>query len=71
MDEAIQYYEKVVDSFKALTEIFPFPGGGDPKDPNNAQSAIQLLSNAKVAEEQGLSALEKLLNVLKSVKRVR
>lgn len=65
--ESIQHYEKVVDSFKALTEIFPFPGGGDPKDPKNAQSAIQLLSNAKDAEEQGLFALEKLLYALKSL----
>lgn len=67
LGEAIQHYEKVVDSFKALTEIFPFPGGGDPKDPNNAQRAIQLLSNAKAAEEHGLFALEKLYTALIAV----
>lgn len=57
---AIRHYKKVDESMQGLSHLFPFPSGGDPKDKQNIERAIDLLHEAKTAEAKGLQTLEML-----------
>lgn len=59
--DAAILYEEVAEAFVQLRSLFPFPEGGNPKDPNNADRAIQLLRQAQAAETKGVEELEHLL----------
>lgn len=63
--EAKEHYEKTAAALVELREMFPFPQGGQPNDPEAADRAIEMLQTAKKAEEQGIDVLEKLLKFMK------
>lgn len=58
--KCVGQYEAVAAALKGLAELFPFPGGGDPKDPGNIINAIKFLEGAKRAEAEGLMWLKQL-----------
>jgi hypothetical protein len=58
--KAAAQYSKVVHCFEQLQMMFPFPQGGNPNDPEQAGKAIELLKEAKAAEENGIALLEEL-----------
>jgi len=58
--DALRHYEKVAEALQGLARLFPFPEGGNPKDTQNIDKAVQLLQEAKRAEAEGLLALEQL-----------
>jgi hypothetical protein len=58
--EAAEHYAVVAEGFRQLRELFPFPQGGNPKDPETADHAIKLLIKAKEAETRGVEVLEQL-----------
>jgi RNA polymerase sigma factor (sigma-70 family) len=60
LSDALRHYEKVAAALQGLAHLFPFPGGGNPKDAQNIDKAVQLLQEAKRAEAEGLLALEQL-----------
>ncbi len=64
--EAAAHYQRVADSLVPLREMFPFPQGGDPADPANADRAVELLRAAHEAESQGIIVLEQLLDFMKA-----
>ena len=64
--EAAAHYQRVADSLVLLREMFPFPQGGDPADPANADRAAELLRAAHEAESQGIAVLEQLLDFMKA-----
>lgn len=64
--EAAAHYETVAEALSDLREIFPFPQGGQPKNPILADSAIKLLNIAREAETKGIEVLEKLLHFMKA-----
>jgi hypothetical protein len=64
--EAAVHYEAVADTFGKLREIFPFPEGGTPKEPEIADYTIDLLQKAKEAEIKGEKVLEQLLDFMKA-----
>jgi hypothetical protein len=64
--EAAEHYAVVADKFAEMLALFPFPHGGNPKDPETADQAIQWLRQAKEAEEKGVAVLEKMLNFMKA-----
>lgn len=63
--EARKHYAVVAEAFDELRGMFPFPSGGSPKDPDQADRAIRLLQTAKQAETAGVEALEKLHQFMK------
>lgn len=60
------HYDTVAAIFAELREIFPFPHGGNPKVPEIADRAIELLKAAQEAETKGVAVLEKFLNFMKA-----
>lgn len=60
LSDALHHYVTVALTLTALSHLFPFPEGGDPKEAKNVEKAVQLLQNAKKAEEKGLMALAQL-----------
>jgi len=62
--EAARHYSAVARSFEALRMLFPFPSGGDPANPAQADAAIRLLQEAKEAETEGLAFLQQVLDLL-------
>ena len=64
--EAAEHYATVAEAFAELRSMFPFPQGGNPKDPKTADHAIGLLKRAKEAETKGVEVLEKLLGFMKA-----
>lgn len=71
LDEAIteiaRQYGVVAASFVELREMFPFPGGGTPKDPVQADAAARLLQQAKEAEMAALEQMEAVLQQFEEV----
>jgi len=65
MGEAAKHYEAVAVAFGELREMFPFPNGGTPKEPEAADRAIKLLEEAKAAETKGVEQLEALFYFMK------
>mgnify|MGYP001362355374 CR=1 FL=1 len=57
-------YDAVADELAELTLRFPFPTGGNPNDPEQAEAAIANLTTARAAEEQGVAKLEEMLKLL-------
>jgi hypothetical protein len=64
--EAAVHYDAVAALFAELREMFPFPQGGTPKDPETADRAIALLKQALEAETKGVAALEQFLDFMKA-----
>ncbi|GEL77841.1 hypothetical protein [Tenuibacillus multivorans] len=62
--QVAQEYQKVADHLGELVYLFPFPHGGDPNNPKNAQFAIEQLKQAKKYETQATEGLEKMKEVL-------
>jgi len=65
--DAAGHYEAVAEALQGLAELFPFPGGGDPKDADNIVKAVKLLQEAKRAEAEGLNALKQLRECIASL----
>lgn len=63
--EAKKHFAVVAEAFDELRTMFPFPQGGSPKDPAQADRAIELLKVAHEAEVQGIEALERLQDFMK------
>ncbi len=63
--EAALHYEAVAETLGKMRELFPFPEGGQPKDPDTADRAIVLLRQAHEAETKGLEQLEQLFHFMK------
>jgi hypothetical protein len=63
--EAAQHYEVTAEALGGLKELFPFPKGGQPKDPDSADLAILLLRQAQEAETKGVEQLEQLFHFMK------
>ncbi|RCX17016.1 RNA polymerase sigma factor (sigma-70 family) [Fontibacillus phaseoli] len=62
--EAADYYGKATDALRQMCKLFPFPGGGNPGEPEVKEIGLQLLEKAKVDEVQGLQILEALFLLL-------
>ncbi|CAG7652115.1 hypothetical protein PAESOLCIP111_06460 [Paenibacillus solanacearum] len=67
--QAARHYDKVSGCFGAFRNRFPFPKGGDPNDPEQAEAAIQLLTEARAEEGKGVGCLEKMLQILNNQAR--
>jgi hypothetical protein len=63
---AAEQYAVVAEALGQLRDLFPFPQGGKPKDPETADHAIELLIQAKAAETKGVEALELLYDFMKA-----
>lgn len=63
-DEAAAHFEQAASALGAMRAMFPFPHGGEPNDPNEADAAIRLLKQTKTAEEQAVSVMERMLDRL-------
>ncbi|GAB2718020.1 hypothetical protein ACFQWB_14320 [Paenibacillus thermoaerophilus] len=61
---AADHYQAVFDALAELPQLYPFPQGGNPNVPANADYSIAVLQRAKAAEERGVEALERMLGVL-------
>jgi hypothetical protein len=64
--EAFLHYKIAAESLIELRNMFPFPQGGNPKDPVVADQAIELLKIARDAELQGVMVLEGFLDFMKA-----
>lgn len=64
-EEAAKHYGEVATFLGELREMFPFPQGGTPKDPETADRAIKLIRKAHAAETKGLEQLEALFHFMK------
>jgi hypothetical protein len=62
--EAALYYRQTSDTLAQLLPRFPFPHGGEPNDPQEAELAIQLLIKAKSEETNGVTIMKKMLDVM-------
>jgi RNA polymerase sigma factor (sigma-70 family) len=58
--EAAGWYENIAAALGELCGLFPFPTGGSPNDPVQAEMAIQILERVKQEEEAAISELIKL-----------
>lgn len=63
-DKAAFYYRNAADALRLMCKLFPFPGGGDPTDPQVRESGLQLLKQAKFNEGQGLQFLKSMFLLL-------
>lgn len=64
--EAAAHYERTAAALVELRELFPFPQGGQPEDPDTAARAVSLLKTARDAEILGVDVLERLLGFMKA-----
>jgi hypothetical protein len=58
--EAARWYENIAAALGELCSLFPFPTGGSPNDPVQAEIGIQILERVKQEEEAAISELIKL-----------
>ncbi|MCY9514276.1 RNA polymerase sigma factor [Paenibacillus apiarius] len=56
--EAAGLYEHMAAQLQELRQLFPFPAGGEPNDPEQAERAIAILQSVKALEEQAIVLLE-------------
>lgn len=63
-DQAASHYADVASALSQMRLRFPFPHGGEPNAPGEAEVAVPLLRQAKAAEEQGVQVLEQMLERL-------
>ncbi|SEQ93593.1 hypothetical protein [Piscibacillus halophilus] len=59
-DEAVARYQEVTDHLRAITNLYPFPQGGEPNKPENAQFTIEQLKLAKQSEVEAVKVLERI-----------
>ena len=59
--DASEKYKRAAAHLAPLCELFPFPQGGTPNDPEVASTAVKQLQVAMDAEQAGLQLLEQLL----------
>ncbi|GKU75886.1 BtrH N-terminal domain-containing protein [Paenibacillus sp. L3-i20] len=64
LKQASVHYDSVSKKLYSLSELFPFPQCGDPHNSELALQGIQILSQAKEEETQGLSLLKQLLDTM-------
>ncbi|WP_102028796.1 GyrI-like domain-containing protein [Salirhabdus sp. Marseille-P4669] len=64
LQEGERIYGKVAEIIDDLPRMFPFPHGGEPNAPINAQRAIELLQAAHKWEKEGLKVLTGLLGLV-------
>lgn len=64
-EQAAGHYQAVFDTLVGLPPLYPFPQGGHPNLPANADYSIGLLQRAKQAESRGVEALERMMAVLR------
>lgn len=64
--EASTHYARTASALVEMREMFPFPQGGQPDDPEISDRAAQLLRAAKEAEALGVEVLERLLDFMKA-----
>lgn len=62
--EAAAVYEQIAGEYKSLSQLFPFPAGGEPNDPANSEKAISLLQSIEAREQQAVTLLEHMLQSL-------
>ncbi len=65
---AAVHYAQVSAAWIGLSQLFPFPQGGNPTDPAAVAEAIALLQEAKEAEKNGIAVLEQLYGLLVNIK---
>ncbi|MEF3302443.1 sigma-70 family RNA polymerase sigma factor [Paenibacillus sp. GYB003] len=63
--EVKRCYERVSETFEKLRELFPFPQGGTPHDPDCMRQAVQLLRKAREDEASGIARIRELLRTLR------
>ncbi|SEN97608.1 hypothetical protein [Paenibacillus sp. OV219] len=63
--EAAAHYSKTAAALAQMREMFPFPQGGQPDEPEVAERSVQLLRAAKESEMLGVEVLERLLDFMK------
>ncbi|MDF2962661.1 MAG: hypothetical protein K0S39_4396 [Paenibacillus sp.] len=63
-EQAALHYNNVADQLAKFVIRFPFPKGGAPNDPGQAEAAVALLTEARAEEEKGVEQLEAMLDVL-------
>jgi len=63
LEEAAEHYEAVSRQLRALTKLYPMPGGLL-EDKELRKKAVTLLRNARDAEAYGLAYLEKVVSAL-------
>lgn len=61
LDDAIQKYQKVVDLFTEMCNMFEFPGNEYAMTESNKRRSIEILKNAKKYEEMAIENIEKSL----------
>lgn len=64
--DASAHYRHAADALVTMHGMFPFPQGGEPNEPGQADRAISLLSVAEEAEKQGVELLERMLAILQA-----
>jgi hypothetical protein len=62
--KACKQYDALAAPLKKLTQLFPFPHGGNPNQDDQAERAIELLQEAKLAEQKAIAILEEMHAVL-------
>ncbi|WP_408010552.1 hypothetical protein ACJROX_09690 [Pseudalkalibacillus sp. A8] len=62
---ASKHYEDVSKQLLEFRNMFPFPVGGEPNDPDNRKRAIGILKKTKKYEQRGIETLEKMHAALK------
>ena len=66
LGEAAELYVTIADNFYKLHQLYPFPQGGEPNEPSNAQQSIGLLETIKTKELRAVEILRETLNQLES-----
>ncbi|MCD9022633.1 hypothetical protein [Cohnella silvisoli] len=67
--EAARHYRDTADALSELISRFPFPHGGEPNDPNEAEWAIPRLIRARDSEAKGIAVMQQMLDKLLQRKR--
>ncbi|MEJ8546709.1 RNA polymerase sigma factor [Brevibacillus borstelensis] len=60
IEEARELYAKIADEYAVLACKFPFPAGGNPNDPDEAEEAVRVLDRISKLEEQAATVLEQM-----------
>lgn len=61
MKEAARLYGVIADDFATLTELFPFPAGGEPNAAEQGKQAVALLRAIEQNEREAVSSMERML----------
>jgi RNA polymerase sigma factor (sigma-70 family) len=66
--EAAMRYEAISGALNEFSLLFPFPAGGLPNNPADAEAGISLLDQAMIAEEAGVKVLKRLGQLISLMK---